>query len=76
VKLGPSDSSAASQQVLIEVLPPVLVIHLKRFLYDPAAGGVIKIDKPVQFTPELEIPLGASFSFVPLPVPAEVKYTC
>jgi hypothetical protein len=64
VQLGPSGSSEASQQVLIEVLPPVLVLHLKRFLYDVAAGGIVKISKPVQFAPELEIPLGTIFSFV------------
>ncbi|KAF8470409.1 hypothetical protein DFH94DRAFT_811604 [Russula ochroleuca] len=57
VEVGPSGSSEASQQVLIEALPPVLVLHLKRFLYDTAARGVVKIGKPVQFTPELEIPL-------------------
>jgi ubiquitin carboxyl-terminal hydrolase 10 len=63
VQLGPSGRSAASQQVLIKVLPPVLVIHLKRFLYDSAAGGAVKIGKPVQFTPELEIPSGTNFFF-------------
>ncbi|KAI0247916.1 hypothetical protein BJV78DRAFT_1285139 [Lactifluus subvellereus] len=57
VQVGPSGSSEASQQVLIEALPPVLVLHLKRFLYDTAARGVVKIGKPVQFSPELEIPL-------------------
>jgi hypothetical protein len=66
VQLSPSGQSKASQQVtvLIEALPPVLVLHLKRFLYDAATGGLVKIDKPVQFSPELEIPLGAiSFSY-------------
>jgi ubiquitin carboxyl-terminal hydrolase 10 len=61
---GFSEATEVNQQVLIEVLPPVLVVHLKRFLYDPAAGGVAKIGKPVQFTPELEIPLRTVFSFV------------
>ena len=56
--------SEASQQVLIEALPSVLVLHLKRFLYDVAADGIVKVSKPVQFAPELEIPLGTSFSFV------------
>ncbi|KAH9001025.1 cysteine proteinase [Lactarius akahatsu] len=56
VQVGPSGSSEASQQVHIEALPPVLVLHLKRFLYDTAARGVVKIGKPVQFSPELEIP--------------------
>ncbi|KAF8475266.1 hypothetical protein DFH94DRAFT_117972 [Russula ochroleuca] len=57
VQLGPSCFSEASQQVLIEALPSVLVIHLKRFLSDVAADGVVKISKPVRFAPGLEIPL-------------------
>jgi hypothetical protein len=44
----PSGLSNASQQILIEALPPVLVLHLKRFQYDAAAGGIIKIRKPVR----------------------------
>ena len=35
--------------MLINSLPPILVLHLKRFWYDEAAGGVIKIGKPVLF---------------------------
>jgi ubiquitin carboxyl-terminal hydrolase 10 len=62
VQLGPSARIKASQQVFVEELPPVLVLHLKRFLYDVAANGIVKISKPVQFAPELEIPLGAIFS--------------
>jgi hypothetical protein len=62
VQLGPSGSSEASQEVLVEKLPQVLVLFLKRSLYD--ADGIFKINKPVQFAPELEIPLGAIFSFV------------
>jgi len=54
--VDPSGINEESQKKLIEVLPPILVIHLKRFLYDPAVGGVVKIGKPIQFTPELEIP--------------------
>jgi ubiquitin carboxyl-terminal hydrolase 10 len=61
VQLGPSGNEA-SQLVLIEALPPVLVLHLKRFLYDAATNGINKISKPVQFAPELEIPLGTIFS--------------
>ena len=66
VQVSPSGPSKASQQVrvLIEALPPVLVLHLKRFLYDADTGGVVKISKPVQFSPELEIPLGTDF-FLP-----------
>ena len=64
VQAGPSGSSKANQQVtaLIEALPPVLVLHLKRFLYDADMGGVVKIGKPVQFSPEFGIPLGTVFS--------------
>ena len=45
----------ASQLVQIESLPPILVLHLKRFLYDANAGGVAKIGKQISFGPELEI---------------------
>ena len=64
MQAGQSGLGEASHQVLIEELPPVLVVHLKRFRYDPAAGGVIKIEKPIQFAPELEIPLGTIFTFL------------
>jgi ubiquitin carboxyl-terminal hydrolase 10 len=63
VRLDPTGNEA-HRQTLIEVLPPVLVIHLKRSLYDPAVGGVIKIRKPIQFTPGLEIPLGMAPLFL------------
>jgi ubiquitin carboxyl-terminal hydrolase 10 len=59
-------SNEASQQVQIEALPPVLVIHLERFLYDTTANGIKKINKPVQFAPELDIPPGAD---IPLSFP-------
>ena len=61
VQLGLSGFEEASQQGLIEVLPPILVLHLKRFLYDTAADSIAKISKPVQFAPELEIPVGMIF---------------
>ncbi|KAF8471367.1 hypothetical protein DFH94DRAFT_674368 [Russula ochroleuca] len=57
VQLGPSGLNVASQQIHIEALPPVLVLHLKRFLYDAIADGIVKISKPVKFASELEIPL-------------------
>ncbi|KAF8471381.1 hypothetical protein DFH94DRAFT_637134, partial [Russula ochroleuca] len=57
VQVGQLSPSEVTQQVQIEELPPVLVLHLKRFLYDAAADGIVKINKPVQFAPELEIPL-------------------
>ncbi|KAJ4478368.1 hypothetical protein J3R30DRAFT_3333394 [Lentinula aciculospora] len=44
-----------SQLVLIEALPPVLVLHMKRFEYDSSVGGVVKVGKQVTFGPELVI---------------------
>jgi ubiquitin carboxyl-terminal hydrolase 10 len=58
LQLGSSGLSEASQQVLVEELPQILVLHLKRFLYDGATNGIVKISKPVRFPPELVIPLG------------------
>jgi hypothetical protein len=51
----PGVTMDASQQVLIETLPPILVLHMKRFLYDTKVNGVVKIGKQVSFGPELEI---------------------
>lgn len=45
----------ASKQVHIESLPPILILHLKRFLYDANKGGVAKVGKQVAFTPELDL---------------------
>lgn len=53
----------ATQQILVETLPPILVLHLKRFHYDTSANGVVKIGKQVTFGPELEIPSGAKFHY-------------
>jgi len=50
---GPGTS--ATKQVFIETLPPVLILHLKRFQYDNA-GGTQKIWKKVGYPLELEIP--------------------
>ncbi|RDX46907.1 cysteine proteinase [Lentinus brumalis] len=46
----------ATQQVLIEALPPVLILHMKRFLYDIKVGDVVKVGKQVSFSSELDIP--------------------
>jgi hypothetical protein len=62
-KVGQFSSIEASQQVLFEALPPVLVLQLERFLYDAAADGMTKISKPIRFPPELEFPLGTIFFF-------------
>ena len=49
--------------MLLEALPPVLILYLERFLYDAATDDINKII--VQFMPELEIPPGTGFSFIP-----------
>jgi hypothetical protein len=64
VQVGQLSPRVVSQQVQIEALPSVLVLHLNRFVYDAAADGVVKISKPVLFAPELEIPLGTMLSFI------------
>ena len=58
MRVVPSDSI---QHVLIEMLPPVLVLHLRRFRCDAAK---IKIGKHIPFVPELEIPPGTIFIFL------------
>ena len=47
--------TTATKQVFIETLPPVLILHLKRFQYDNA-GGTQKIWKHVGYPLELELP--------------------
>jgi ubiquitin carboxyl-terminal hydrolase 10 len=46
----------ATKQVFIETLPPVLILHLKRFHYDSATRGTQKIWKKIGYPLELEIP--------------------
>ncbi|KAG8217951.1 hypothetical protein J3R82DRAFT_6122 [Butyriboletus roseoflavus] len=52
----PGATLDATQTVHIDALPPILILHLKRFLYDASAGGVGKVGKQVSFTSELDIP--------------------
>jgi ubiquitin carboxyl-terminal hydrolase 10 len=58
----------ASQRVLIDALPPVLVLHVKRFCYDTTVGGVVKVMKQVRFESELEISSGT--------LSAEILFVC
>ncbi|RDW69069.1 mRNA-binding ubiquitin-specific protease UBP3 [Aspergillus mulundensis] len=46
----------ATKQVFIESLPPVLILHLKRFQYDSVTHGTQKIWKKVGYPLDLEIP--------------------
>ena len=58
VQVSASSSGGASQQALIEDLPPVLILHLDR----AAASGEMRIGESIQFEPELKIPLGTIIS--------------
>ena len=51
----PGTTLEAQQLVHIDALPPVLILHMKRFCYDTSVGGVVKVGKQVRFAPELEI---------------------
>lgn len=49
----------ATKQILIDAVPKILIIHLKRFAYtggDEDLGGVQKITKPISFPEHLVIP--------------------
>jgi hypothetical protein len=43
--------------MLIEHLPPILIIHLKCFLYDET-DGIKKLNKSVNYTVNLTLPKG------------------
>jgi len=51
----PGQVIEATQQALVETLPPILVVQLKRFMYDTKVSDVVKIGKQIAFGPELEI---------------------
>ncbi|KAI1327232.1 cysteine proteinase [Xylariaceae sp. FL0255] len=48
--------AVATKQVFIESIPPVLILHLKRFHFDAAGTGTVKIWKKVGYPLELELP--------------------
>lgn len=47
---------SATKQVFIETLPPVLILHLKRFQFDAEGNGTVKIWKKIGYPLDLEIP--------------------
>jgi len=52
-----------SQRVLIDALPSILVLYVKRFCYDANVGGVVKVMKQVRFGPELDLECVLYFFF-------------
>ncbi|OGM39630.1 ubiquitin hydrolase [Aspergillus bombycis] len=46
----------ATKQIFVENLPPVLILHLKRFQYDSVTRGTQKIWKKIGYPLDLEIP--------------------
>lgn len=48
--------ASATKQVFIETLPPVLILHLKRFHYDSTTRRAEKIWKKIGYPLELEMP--------------------
>ena len=45
----------ASRNLSLEELPPILILHLKRFVYSGSSGGCQKVMKHVEFSVDLEI---------------------
>jgi len=45
----------ASRNLSLEELPPILILHIKRFVYDGTTGGCQKVMKHVEFSVDLEI---------------------
>lgn len=59
----------ASRNLSLEELPPILILHLKRFVYNGNTGGCQKVMKQVDFSVDLEI--GRDI----LSQPSKSKYT-
>lgn len=53
---SPRGKVTATKQVYIEELPPILILHLKRFQYDNTTKRTEKIWKKVGYPLELEMP--------------------
>ncbi|KAI8369653.1 hypothetical protein BD560DRAFT_330000, partial [Blakeslea trispora] len=45
----------ATKQVYLETLPPVLILHMKRFVFDGLSGNVQKLSKKVNYGSKLTI---------------------
>ncbi|KAK1835993.1 hypothetical protein QBC39DRAFT_413904, partial [Podospora conica] len=57
VEFTPGNNTKCVKQILIDQLPPVLILHLKRFHFDTGPNGSTKkIWKKISYPLELEIP--------------------
>lgn len=50
----------AWKQLSLEVLPTILILHMKRFVFDTTVNTIKKLDKRVDFSIDLEIARGKS----------------
>ncbi len=46
----------ASRSLSLEELPPILILHLKRFIYSETSGGCQKVLKTIEIPIDLEVP--------------------
>jgi ubiquitin carboxyl-terminal hydrolase 10 len=46
----------AKRSLSLEELPPILILHLKRFIYSETSGGCQKVLKTIDFPVDLEVP--------------------
>jgi ubiquitin carboxyl-terminal hydrolase 10 len=52
---GKSNNTHATKQILMEMLPPILILHLKRFVYDSKNNSTLKLCKFVEYDHVLEM---------------------
>jgi ubiquitin carboxyl-terminal hydrolase 10 len=51
-----SDGSILRKKLCIDALPPVLVLHLKRFIFDMQRGAGVKLHQRVEYPSRLTLP--------------------
>ena len=54
--------TTAWRQLSLEELPMILILHLKRFVYDKSGHKIQKLDKKLEFGIDLEIGKGMYFT--------------
>jgi ubiquitin carboxyl-terminal hydrolase 10 len=56
--------STTTKQSLFETMPPVLILHLKRFVYDPQSNSISKLQKYLEYDTSLDLDSQKLFSSV------------